>query len=442
MPLCGILALFPLPISAPVTKKRFWTIALTALATVVLTVLAMNFAGPERQVERDIAHRYAVAHPQFRHEMGVLMGPPIIGGNHVTALQNGDEIFPAMLAAIAAAERTITFETYIYWSGRAGRQFAAALSERARAGVAVKVLVDWAGSIKMETALLEGIREAGVEVHQYRPLRWYNINRLNNRTHRKLLVVDGKVGFTGGVGIADPWEGHAQDPDHWRDIHFQAEGPVVAQLQAAFMDNWIETTGAVLNGPDYFPPLDSTGEVDAHLFMSSPTGGSDSMRLMYLMAIAAAAHTIDLQAAYFVPDELMVGAIVAARRRGVQVRILVPGEHIDSELVRISSKKTWGELLQAGVEIYEYTPTMLHNKMLIVDSEMVSVGSTNFDIRSFELNDEASLNLYDTTFARRMTAVFEQDLQPTRAYTYALWKARPLREKIAETVLRPLKSQL
>ena len=419
-----------------------WTIAITVLATLLIAALAMNFKTPEKTLERKIEHRYAVSDPQFRREMGVLLGPGIVPGNTVTDLENGDEIFPSMLEAIRGARKTITFETYIYWSGDIGQRFADALAERARNGVAVKVMLDWAGSIKMDDALLEQIKAAGVEVHQYRPLKWYNLGRLNNRTHRKLLVVDGRVGFTGGVGIADQWEGHAEDPDHWRDLHFRIEGPVVAQFQAAFNDNWIKTTGVVLNGADYFPPLERMGDMDAHMFVASPAGGSESMHLMYLMAIAAAERSIDLEAAYFVPDALIIKALQAARHRGVRVRVIVPGKHIDSETVRLASKAHWGELLLAGVEIHEYQPTMMHNKLLVVDGLLTSVGSTNFDVRSFRLNDEASLNVYDAAFAARMTEVFEADLKPTVRYTHAMWQQRPLKEKLFEKFVLPLKSQL
>ena len=419
-----------------------WTMLLTIVFTIVAVVVAMNFATPEKKLEHAVMHRYAVSDPQFRREMGVMLGPSIYHGNHVTDLQNGDEIFPAMLEAIRSARRTVTFETYIYWSGDIGRKFADALSDRARAGVEVKVMIDWAGSIKMEDRLLEAMRQAGVDVRQYRPLHWYTLSRLNNRTHRKLLVVDGSVAFTGGVGIADPWEGHAQDPEHWRDMHFRIEGPVVSQFQAAFNDNWIKTTGRVLNGEAYFPPLEPAGGMDAHLFISSPAGGSESMHLMYLLSIAAATRSIDLEAAYFVPDELIIKALLAARHRGVRVRVILPGKHIDSDAVRLASKASWGELLLAGVEIHEYQPTMMHNKLLIVDGELVSVGSTNFDVRSFRLNDEASLNVYDRAFAERMTVVFERDLVPTKRYTYEMWAQRPLKEKLFEKFVLPLKSQL
>lgn len=419
-----------------------WTVVITALLTGLAVVIALNFATPTKQLERKIEHRYGVADPQFRREMGVMLGPSILPGNHVTDLENGAEIFPAMLEAIRGAQHTITFETYIYWEGEVGQWFADALSERARAGVTVNVTIDWVGSASMDQSQLKEMEDAGVHVVRYRPLHWYNLSRMNNRTHRKLLVVDGRIGFTGGVGIGDPWQGHAQDPDHWRDVHFRIEGPVVAQMQAAFNDNWIKSTGRILNGAEYFPPMEKAGGMDAHLFISSPAGGSESMHLMFLMSIAAAEHSIDLSAAYFIPDELITKALVAARHRGVRIRVLMPGKNTDSDAARLASKDGWGPLLLAGVEMYEYEPTMFHNKVLIVDRELVSVGSTNFDLRSFRLNDEASLNVYDRAFAERMTQVFEQDLIPTKRYTYETWKQRPWKEKFAEKFIRPIRTQL
>lgn len=414
-----------------------WTIVATVAITALCVVLAMNFATPEKKLEKPVTHRYAISDPEFRREMSVMLGPTIFPGNRVTPLQNGDQIFPAMLEAIGAAKTSITFETYIYWSGEVGKQFTTALSERAKAGIPVNVVIDWAGSIKMDDALLDEMRGAGVRIHRYRPLHWYTLGRINNRTHRKLLVVDGRVGFTGGVGIADLWSGHAQDPDHWRDSHFRIEGPAVAQMQAAFNDNWIKTTGEVLNGPAYFPELQPAGDVDAHLFIASPSGGSESMHLMYLMAIAASEQSIDLAASYFVPDPLIVQALLAARKRDVRIRILLPGPHIDSDAVRLASRAGWEDLLLAGIEMSEYQPTMLHTKMLIVDRKLVSVGSTNFDIRSFRLNDEASLNLYDPAFAEEMAAVFENDLRHSTLYTYQRWQQRPLKEKLMEKFVLP-----
>jgi cardiolipin synthase len=415
------------------SRKRIVVAALTgAVVAVAVTIVALNFMTSESEIEKKLKHRYGVDDPQFRRELGILLGPPIIDGNRVENFENGAQIFPAMLAAIRGARSTITFETYIYWSGHIGRQFADALSERARAGVRVHVLIDWVGSQKMEQALLDQMQSAGVELHRYHPLHWYNLTRMNNRTHRKLLVVDGRVGFTGGVGISDDWDGDASDPRHWRDSHYRVEGPAVAQMQAAFMDNWIKTTGKVLQGEEYFPALQPAGTALAQVFTSSPSGGGDSMQLMYLLSITAARHTIDLAAAYFVPDPLTRRTLLDAVQRGVRLRIIVPGEHIDSQVTRRASRADWGELLQAGAELYEFQPAMFHCKALIVDSRLVSVGSTNFDNRSFRLNDEANLNVYDTELAAKVTRVFEEDLRRSRRVTYEEWAHRPWHEKAIE----------
>lgn len=416
----------------------FWIVA----ASILATILALNFLPGEKKVETRISEIYAVQDPQFLRTMSHLLGPPLVGGNHVQELINGDEIFPPMLAAIRAARRTITFETFIYWSGDIGREFAEALAERAQAGVKVHVLVDWVGSLKMDDELLDLMEDAGVELHKYHPLHWYHLARMNNRTHRKLLVVDGTVGFTGGVGIADEWLGDAQDADHWRDSHFRIEGPAVAHMQAAFLDNWMKTSGEVLHGEDYFPPLQPVGEHYAQVFKSSANEGSESVRLMYLLSIASARKTIYIANAYFVPDDLSVETLVRALERGVKVRIILPGTRIDSEPVRRASRARWGDLLEAGAEIYEYQPTMYHCKVMVVDDVWVSVGSTNFDSRSFRLNDEANLNIYDHAFAQRQIDIFEDDLKKSRQITYAEWQHRPWNEKLLEHTVALLRSQM
>ena len=427
----------------PWSRKRMILAGLVgALVAIVLTVVAMNFISAEKEIQRSLEHRYGVGDPQFHRELGAMLGPATVPGNRIENLENGEQIFPAMLEAVRSAQRTINFETYIYGSGRVGKQFADVLSERARAGVKVNVLVDWVGSQKMDDALAEQMQAAGVEIQRYHPLHWYNLGRMNNRTHRKLLVVDGRIGFTGGVGIADQWAGSAQDPDHWRDSHYRLEGPAVAQMQAAFLDNWIKTTGKVLQGADYFPALEPRGEAIAQVFTSSPSGGGDSMQLMYLLSITAAEHTIDLSASYFVPDDLTRKALLAALGRGVRLRIIVPGKHIDELLVRQASRADWGELLQAGAQIHEYQPTMFHCKLMIVDSQLVSVGSTNFDNRSFRLNDEANLNIYDRGWAERLEDVFEADLARSRKITLEDWKHRPLQQKMVERFSALLSSQL
>lgn len=412
------------------------------LAGMLAAFLLMNFAMPEKRIKQSLVHHYGIASPQFRHELGTMLGPPIIGGNSVENLENGERIFPAMLDVIRAATHTITFETYIYWSGEIGETFSTALAERAMAGVKVHVLIDWVGSQKIDEHYLDAMKKAGVEVEMFHPLHWYHITRMNNRTHRKLLVVDGSVGFTGGVGIADVWNGNAEDPQHWRDSHYRVTGPAVAQMQAAFMDNWIKTTGKVLQGEAYFPALQHTGEASAQVFTSSPRGGADSMVLMYLMAIVASERSIDLSAAYFVPDELTTQALVDAMRRGVRLRIITPGPHIDAEVVKKASRAGWGPLLAEGAEIYEYQPTMFHCKTFIVDGQLVSVGSTNFDTRSFRLNDEANLNVLDAEFARQATVVFEADIGRARRVTLHDWKTRPWSERILEHAVSLLSPQL
>jgi cardiolipin synthase len=406
----------------------------SALLTLVVVILVLNFKRSDKRLRREVHHLYSVGDPQFLRAMGVLLGPAIVAGNQAETLLNGDQIFPSMLAAIRGARSTITFATYIYWSAPIGMEFAQALAERSRAGVKVHVLVDWAGSQKMDPDAIATMEGAGVELQKYNPLRWYSLGRVNNRTHRKILVVDGEVGFTGGVGIGAVWTGHAQDPDHWRDTHFKISGPVVAQMQAAFLDDWIKATGKVLHGADYFPPLEPTGRQAAQVFLSSPSGGSESMELMYLLAISAAERSILLASAYFVPDDLTLEAFKEALQRGVQVRIITPGEHTDNDLVRGASRARWGELLEGGAEIFEYRPTMYHCKALVVDDYFVSVGSTNFDPRSFGLNNEANLNLFDADFARRQVEIFHADLAQSRQVTFEEWKNRPLREKVKENL--------
>ena len=242
-------------------------------------------------------------------------------------------------------------------------------------------------------------------------------------------MVDGKIGFTGGVGIADQWRGQAQDKEHWRDTHFRIEGPVVGQMQAVFADNWTKATGIVLDGPSYFPALTSAGSQAAQMFSSSPSGGSESMLLMYLMSITAARDTIHLSSSYFVPDDLTINALVAAAKRGVKIRIITPGADIDSSIVRAASRERWGPLLAAGIEMAEYRPTMYHVKALVVDSLMVSVGSTNFDNRSFSLNDEANLNVLDRDFAAEQVKIFEADWSKSKPITMQTWATRSWTEK-------------
>ncbi|MCC6907291.1 MAG: hypothetical protein IT430_05055 [Phycisphaerales bacterium] len=421
-------------------------IAVTAIIVFVLTIVAViivvGLVGQEKKIEYEIPTLYAVADDQFRRSMGNLLPPPMSEGNAVTTLINGEQIFPAMLAAIADARETICFETFIYWSGQIGRKFVDALCDRARAGVKVHVLIDWLGSKTIDPAYLRDLEAAGAHVELYHPLRWYNAWRVNHRTHRKLLIVDGRVGFTGGVGIADEWDGAGDKPTRWRDNHYRLTGPGVAQMQSAFMDNWITTHSHVLHGPAYFPPLKQAGPCVAQVFSSSPREGSESLRLMYLLSIASAAHSIRLASAYFVPDDLSVKALAHAAQRGVDVEIIVPGPRIDVKVARQASRARWGPLLEAGIRIYEYQPSLYHCKLMIIDDLWVSVGSTNFDNRSFRLNDESNLNVLNAQFAQSQVSLFNEDRSQSRLISLEEWRNRPRRERLIERAAELLRSQL
>ena len=414
----------------------------TFFITCLGTLIIINLSSGEKQIRYHLEHRFGVEDPAFVRTMSNVLGPPLLEGNEIKALQNGDQIFPPMLEAIRSAQKTITFETYIYWSGQIGQQFTDVLCERARAGVKVHVLMDWVGTDRLEDTVLKQMKAAGVQVERYNPPRWYTLSRMNSRTHRKLLVVDGKIAFTGGVGIADPWLGNADRKDRWRDSHYRLTGPAVAQMQAAFNDNWIKTRAQVLFGPEYFPELEPAGDCLAQLFKSSEGGGSESVRLMYLLSIASAKRYVKLSAAYFVPDDLAIETFVAARKRGVKIEIIVAGKNTDAPAVRSASRSRWRELLDAGVEIYEYQPARYHCKVMIVDDVWVSVGSTNFDDRSFRLNDEANLNIYDRKFALEQAAVFEEDKKNSRKVHPSEHKQRSATTKLVDAVSGAFRRQL
>jgi cardiolipin synthase len=420
-------------------QEKLLTIALTATVTAAVTTFARNFVSGEKKIKRRIAQRYGISDPQFERAMSQLLGPPILDGNHVTPLRNGREIFPAMLAAIESAERTVTFETFIYWSGAIAQQFAAALMAAVRRGVKVHVLLDGLGCNCVNGPLLREVADAGVELEIY---HLSNFARANHRTHRKLLVIDGRIGFTGGVGIADEWDGDAASPDEWRDSQYRVEGPVVAQMQAAFLDNWMKTRAVVLHGEDYFPALSAAGAHRCQMFKSSPMEGSESARLMYLLSLAAAEHSIKVGNAYFVPDDLTSETLLEAAKRGVAIEVLVPGRHMDSPVVRGASRHRWGAMLEAGVRIFEFEPTMYHCKTMIIDGLWTSVGSANFDNRSFRLNDEANLNIINQDFAALETQAFDADVKRSREITFADWRARPAWQRITDPAAALFRSQL
>ena len=351
--------------------------------------------------------------------------------NRAVLLRNGDETFDALLEAIREARRSINIEIYIFNHGAIAAEFARALSERARAGVAVRVLVDGFGSHLGD--LEEEMSAAGVRIEQYKPLRIYSLFRVGNRTHRRVVTVDGKIGFCGGFAIDDRWRGNARGPSEWRDTNIRIEGPVVAQLQHVFLEDWVHTTGEVLHGPEQFPAIESAGDMLAQAISSSRTDQSSMAKLLYYMAIQAARRRIWIENAYFVPDRQIRQGLVAAAARGVDVKIIVPGKYIDNPNVRLASRFHYGELLDGGVEIYEYLPTMMHNKVMVADGLWASIGSINFVNRSMKKNGEANVCVYDSGFAAQVEAMVVDDLARCERFTKEKWKKRGLLARFGET---------
>ncbi len=379
----------------------------------------------------------------FLNATEALTGAPISYGNDVELLINGDNIFPAFLETIKDAERTLNMLTYVYWTGDIAHDIAGAVCEKAREGVRCNVLLDAVGALRMDSALISDMEEAGVEVRRFRPAKPYAIRRIANRTHRKIVVADGQVGLIGGVGIADEWTGNAHDPEHWRDTHVRVRGPVVRGLQGAFAENWLEATGQVLAGEDYLPHLEPITDGGAMQVMRSSAGvGDTDAEALFFLAISCAKRSLDLTSAYFVPRPAFIQALVEAAQRGVVVRVLVPGPHVDKEIVRIAGRSTYEQLMRGGVQIFEYQPTMLHAKSLVVDKVWTTIGSVNFDNRSFQLNDEATLCIQGSAFAQQLTEVFEDDLVKSEKMKPRRWLQRGPVQRSKEMAARLLRREL
>jgi cardiolipin synthase len=387
-------------------------------------------------------HQFGVRDVAFLQTMHSLTGAPLSGDNHVTLLRNGVQIFPSMLNAIRGAKKTINMEFYIYWDGEVAREFAEALAEKARAGVQVKVILDAVGSASMSQALIEFLQRNGIDLEWYHPLRWYTLSRFNHRTHRKLLIVDGEIGFSGGVGIADEWLGDADSRNHWRETVIRVEGPVVSQMQFAFMDNWVKSRGELLTGLDYFPQVEPRGTHLTQVIKSSPSEGSSTVKLLYIISIVSAKKSICISNAYFVPDADTLRALEGAVRRGVDVRVIVPGEYTDVPFVRLASRWQYELLLKRGIRIFEYQPTMMHAKTMVVDGIWSTVGSSNFDDRSFRLNDEVNVNVYDEGIAAQMEAMFHEDMARSVEITKRKWFKRPAFQRFKEGFAGAFKKHL
>lgn len=380
--------------------------------------------------------------PSFFPTLEAYAGAPIVGGNTVDILLNGEQIFPAVLAGIRSAQRTITYAQYYYEEGPVARDIAEALAERCRAGIGVNVLLDAFGSLNIPGEYPELMRASGCHVVWFRPLSQYVFRRYYKRNHRRILVVDGRVGFTGGAGVSRKWMGNGRTEHHWRDTDVRVEGPVVEYMQAAFAENWLEATGMVLGGEAYFPrPLAPRGPVHAQVARSSPAGGSAAMYTTLLLALSSARTSVLVTNPYFVLDERMREAVLRTVRRGVRVAVLVPAV-IDHDIVRQASRAQFGDLLQAGVEIYEYTPALLHAKTMVIDGVWATIGSTNLDNLSFAVNDELNLFFYDREVARQLEQIFMDDLQVSRRVTHDAWKRRGLGARLLEVLALPIRDLL
>jgi cardiolipin synthase len=391
--------------------------------------------APNR-LSRDDDHRTEAA------DLAAHLDAPLVEGNRIELLVNGDEIFPAMLSAIEGARQSINLLSYIYWEGEIAEQFAAELAAASRRGVEVRVVLDAVGAHRMDQALVARMEDAGCMVAWFNPVRWYSLSRFNHRTHRKVMVVDGRVGFTGGVGIADEWTGDAEDADHWRDDHFRLDGPVVRYLQGSFAENWRQATGEVLTGDDVFPDIEPAGEARMSVINTGPVGATSEIGFSYWLMFHGARERINVATPYFVPDPDLELGLEAAARRGLDVRLLVPNDYQDSRLVRYAGQTWYRALLEAGVRVYEYQPTMMHVKAVSVDREWAIVGSANFDSRSFEINFEIAVAVFDAPFVATLDASFEEDLRRAREITLEDVESRSWMERARDQLARMLREQL
>jgi cardiolipin synthase len=417
-------------------------VALAAAVAAVALAVTVAAASCNRLPGAEKLPAIAAGDPAFPATMEAHTSSPIVDGNRIDILLNGDQIFPAKLAAIRSARGTITYAEYFYADGGPAREIAEALAERCRAGVAAHILLDGFGTLSMPRDYVKLLEAAGCHVATFRPLgRWVSVGRHNKRNHRRVLVADGRVAVTGGSGVSDKWTGDGRVEGHWRDTDVRIEGPAVRNIQSAFFENWREATGELLGGERYLANGRPSGGARVQVIKSSPAGGGYDMYTMYLLAIASARRSVYLTNPYFLPDDRIEDALLAAAARGVRVVALGPGK-IDHNLVRAASRRGFGRLLKGGIEIFEYQAGLLHAKTMVVDGVWATIGSTNFDNRSFALNDELNVVLYDPAVVKRLVTAFEADLAHSRRVTYEDWQNRSLRTKLFERLVLPLESQL
>jgi cardiolipin synthase len=416
----------------------------TAILLAILGLIAVFciFFIRRQVIEYHLQHTYAVEDSAFFGSALALADPVPLSGNRLTLLQNGDQYFSAMLGAIRGAKRTINFEGYIFYSDAVGRAFRDALIERARAGVEVRILLDGIGSsLHLDNSDVRLLKQAGCKFTYYHPLVSWRVDRTNRRSHRRILVVDGRLAFTGGIGFAEQWSGHAQDPKHWHDVQVQVEGPLVSELQHAFEEHWIKSYGETLSGADQFPTLPPAGNIRGEL-IASHSFSMAPLPLAQAIAFAAATKRIWITNAYCTPSGDQVELLVQAVKRGVDVRFIVPGRHNDQPLTKSAGRSAYGHLLEGGVKIFEYQPTMIHTKAMVIDSLFTLIGSSNLDPRSSEINEELDLAIYDRGFAQEIEAMFQEDLSHSTEYTLEQFRKRSLWERFTEWVMLPFRSQL
>jgi cardiolipin synthase A/B len=460
-----------------------WAFSAGAMAFVSYLVTPIE-ASPQYGLE----HEFSVDSDEFLTTITGASGVPVLPGNRIDVLHNGDEFYPVMLEEIARAKSSITIEAYIYWAGAIGRRFADALAAKAGEGIPVKILLDAVGSATIGSEILETLEEGGCQLAWYNRIHWYTIGQFNHRTHRKSLIIDGRVGFTGGAGIADVWLGHAQSPEHWRDTQIRITGPAVTPLQTGFSQNWLKTTGELLSGETYYPEHDPPSRgfgatspasrgfgatspasrgfgatspasrgfggtspasrgfgatnLSVQTVMSSPESGASSVRLMHYLPIVCARRSIYISNPYFVPDQAAIDTLVEARQRGVDVRIMVAGRHNDTWLARQNSRRLYGPLLRAGIQILEYNQTFMHQKTMVVDGLWVSIGTTNFDNRSFAHNEETSVCIKDAELATFMEQTFRVDMRACDHVELEAWQKRGVLTKSLEAVASLLEAQV
>jgi len=403
-----------------------WLSTAGALFLVWLVLVFLFTPG----IRYHLARRTSVHADDFLYTLQSTCQAALHHGNRVTVFTNGAEFYPAMLDAIRSATRSINMECYIFQPGRIAGQFIEVLSERARLGVNVTVVVDALGSMSLWGRPLRALREAGCRVESYQQIEWHRLARLNNRTHREMLVVDGRIAFIGGAGVADWWAYSSRKGPPWRDTMAKFEGPIVAALQGVAAENWLECCGEIMTGPDYFPSLEAAGETTAFVIKSSPSDRATASRVAFQLLMEGADHHVRISTPYFLPDRALRRALVNLAKRGVAVDVIVPGRHTDQRWVRLASRRMWGQLLEAGVRIHEYKAGMTHNKVLIVDELWAVLGTTNIDNRSFEHNDEINVALRDPDVAGRLLKDYRQDLLDSVEMTAERWRRRPFWEKV------------